>query len=445
MEIKKCLRIVFSSIISDAGEVTRAIEIADGIRSFSPQNYEVDIIFLSTGSKFEEKVISNGFKIHKCKPSLPGIGFREDFKTTNTNIIGDTKLAVEMLKGEMDAFRELKPDVVIYGFNPIAGLTRRMVDKPIPGICYLPIPLQEDIYVTTLMKDIPDMIRPFTYLPLRFRKSIIKSIPKALKLRVPTFRQTNIIEALKEFQWNGQPVRNIFDMLEADLTIINDFEEFNKEHKLPDDFKVVGPLYAPALNNSKIDDNILRIFNSESKRLKIFCTLGSSGKKEYLFEAIKALTQGIGKEWSAVILAPQAVCPIEEAIKCLGNNPNVYITDAFVPAPLVNELADVVISHGGQGTIQTAIASGTPIVGFAMQPEQQINLDNVVMKGAGIRIPIHRWNAPNIQSAIKNITKETSYKKNMNILKELLESIDGKKNSALAIWDYILNEFNYKK
>ena len=77
---------------------------------------------------------------------------------------------------------------------------------------------------------------------------------------------------------------------------------------------------------------------------------------------------------------------------------------------LVNVLADVVVSHGGQGTIQTAIASGTPIVGFAMQPEQQINLDNVVMSGSGIRIPKHRWNANNIQAAIKNIVKEPSYK-----------------------------------
>ncbi|AVK50512.1 hypothetical protein AXY43_22270 [Clostridium sp. MF28] len=73
--------------------------------------------------------------------------------------------------------------------------------------------------------------------------------------------------------------------------------------------------------------------------------------------------------------------------------------------------------YGGQGTVQTAIASGTPIVGFAMQPEQQINLDNVVMKGAGIRIPINRWNAPKIQLAIRNIIKDTSYKENINTLK----------------------------
>ncbi|WP_242841822.1 hypothetical protein [Clostridium beijerinckii] len=184
---KKVLRIVFSSVISDAGEVTRAIEIADGIRSFCPEDCEVDITFLSTGSVFEDKVISNGFKIHKCSPSLPGIEFREDFKTKGSNIIGNVKLACELLKGEIEAFDDLKPDIVIYGFNPIAGLARRMVDKPIPGICYMPTPMHKDVYLTTLMKHAPDNIKPLTYLPLNFRKGIMKLIPKAVKLKVPAF------------------------------------------------------------------------------------------------------------------------------------------------------------------------------------------------------------------------------------------------------------------
>ncbi|OOM16079.1 glycosyltransferase [Clostridium saccharobutylicum] len=440
MEMKKSLKIVFSVILSDAGEATRSIEIADGIRSLCPEDYELDMIFLSTGSTFEEKVISNGFKIHKCSPSLPGVGFREDFKTTETNIIGDVQLAAELLRGEIDAFKELKPDIVIYGFNPIAGLARRMVGKPIPGICYMPTPFQKDVYLTTLMKDVPDNIKFLTYLPLSFRKAIMRSIPKSLKIRVPAFVQSNIIEALKEFKWEGEPVKTLFDMLKADLTIINDFEDFNKDHKLPQNFKVVGPLYAPSANDAQVDDNILKIFNRENKRLKIFCTLGSSGDKEYLLEAIKALTQGIGKEWSAVILAPPCVCQINEAKECARGSSNVYITDKFVPAPLVNGLADVVISHGGQGTVQTAIASCTPIVGFAMQPEQQINLDNVAMRGAGIRIPKHRWNVDNIQSAVKTIIKEPSYKENMKVLKKALQSTDGKKNSAQAIWKYILDE-----
>lgn len=77
-----------------------------------------------------------------------------------------------------------------------------------------------------------------------------------------------------------------------------------------------------------------------------------------------------------------------------------------------------------------------------MQPEQQINLDNVAMYGSGIRIPKQRWNADSIQAAIKRITKEPSYKENIGVLKKALESTNGKKNSALAIWEYILNSIN---
>ncbi|ADK15979.1 MULTISPECIES: nucleotide disphospho-sugar-binding domain-containing protein [Clostridium] len=440
--MKKYLTIAFSVILSDAGEATRALEIADGIRKFCPENYEVDIVFLSTGSRFEEKVISNGFKIYKCNPKLPGIGFHQDFKPTSFNLIGDKKLAFELIKGEIDALNELKPDVVIHGFYPIAGIARRMLNKPVLGICYLPIPLHEDT-LNKLMKDIPDMVRPLTYLPLKLRKKIIKSIPKSLMLKNPSFVQTNIREAFRKFNYKGQSINNLFDMLRADLTIVNDFEEFYKGITLPDTFKIVGPLYASSLNDRVVDENIFKIFNHNNKNLKIFCTLGSSGKKEYLFEAIKALTQGIGKKWSAVILAPKAVCPIDEAIACAKDSSNIYITDAFVPAPLVNSLADVVISHGGQGTIQTAIASGTPIVGFAIQPEQQINLDNVATRGGAIRIPIHKWNANNIQSAVKTVAGNPSYKESIKELKKVLDRVDGKKNSAVAIWKYILKNMSY--
>jgi hypothetical protein len=53
ISMKKHLNIAFSVILSDAGEATRALEIADGIRKFCSENYEVDIVFLSTGSRFE--------------------------------------------------------------------------------------------------------------------------------------------------------------------------------------------------------------------------------------------------------------------------------------------------------------------------------------------------------------------------------------------------------
>lgn len=145
---------------------------------------------------------------------------------------------------------------------------------------------------------------------------------------------------------------------------------------------------------------------------------------------------GKGK-WNTVILAPSAVCPLDEARRAAGENPNIYVTDQFVPAPKINSMADIVVSHGGQGTVQTAIASGTPIVGFAMQPEQQINLDNVALQKAAIRIPVNRWKANSIHFAIEKIVSSTEYKTNMASIRKELVNSDGKMESAKAIWDFI--------
>lgn len=429
-------RFVFSVILQDAGEATRAIEIADGIREYAPDGIEPDIVFLSRGSSFEQRIIDNGFKIHKCGPLLPGKGFHHDYRTTADNIIGDETLAREILEGEIKALNELEPDILLYGFWPIAGLGARMVEKKILRISYLPVPFQRDMFSTTLMKDVPDMIVPLTNLPLNIRRTIIKSIPKALKLKAPLLKQTNILKALEAFLWDGEPVRDIFDMLKADFTIVNDFKEFYVHDKLPESFEVVGPLYAPACKSEISDKKIIEMFNSDKNKTNIFCTLGSSGKKQHLLEVIKMMKEE-KDHFNCVVLAPPAVCRIEEVLQLADNYPNIYITDAFVPAPLVNAMADIVISHGGQGTVQTAIASGTPIVGYAMQPEQQINLDNVALRGGAIRLPVHKWKSENIKRAVKEIISNFSYRENMKSLTKVINETDGKKNAAIAVWDYL--------
>jgi len=52
-------------------------------------------------------------------------------------------------------------------------------------------------------------------------------------------------------------------------------------------------------------------------------------------------------------------------------------------------MADLVVTHGGQGTVQAATAVRTPVVGVGFQMEQQIKLNHCMDDGAGIRIPQH--------------------------------------------------------
>lgn len=246
------------------------------------------------------------------------------------------------------------------------------------------------------------------------------------------------MNAAQQCGWNGEKLNNLFDLLKSDLTIVNDLSQFYKDVPIPSHFKITGPIYSQPDENETVDKNILRIFGDRKNgKINLFCTMGSSGKRNHLIEAAKTIITLSPEKFNAVVLVPKAVCSIDEIANYTKGKNNIYLTDQFVPAKLVNELSDIVISHGGQGTLQTAMASGTPVIGFAMQPEQQINLDHIVEFGAGIRIPMTRWNEKNIKSAVNKITADPSFKCNAEILAESMASENGKLNAAVAIWSFI--------
>ncbi len=436
---KRQIRIAVSAALQDAGEATRSLEILKGVRDYAPEGYSVNVRFFSHGGKFEQKVLDSGFEIYPVSPALDGVGFHNDLRPGRNNFVGSPQLNLELLKGEISALEDCRPDVILYGFWPFAGIARRIVQPQIPGICFLPLPLEPTVYGCYLMKDVPDQIRPLTYLPIGLRRKIMKAMPVSLKLKAPILRQTNILSAAKECGWHGEPLRNLFDMMKSDLTVVNDLSIYYKGLPIPENFKITGPLYSMPDQNERVDPEIVKLFQDGHKgKTNIFCTMGSSGRKECLLEAIRAVADLPQERFSALVLVPRAVCPLEEAQALVEGKPNILLIERFVPAKLVNAMADLVICHGGQGTVQTALASGTPMVGVAMQPEQQINLDNAVLGGACIRIPITRWRAKNIRAAVLKIAGESSYRSGAEHLAGFMAEASGREAAARAIWDFIL-------
>jgi UDP:flavonoid glycosyltransferase YjiC (YdhE family) len=338
-----------------------------------------------------------------------------------------------MIAGEIKAYEAIKPDIVLHGFWPMAGLARRMGEKVIPGICFVPLPLTDSFL--DVLPDVPEQMRLLSMLPRAARLWVFRHVPHFIKRRVPLLRQTNIRKAAHELGWKGEKLVNLFDLLRADLTIVNDLPDYYDQRKFPENVVFTGPLFSKTTDDEPVDPEILRVFDPRNGRTRVFCTLSSSGNREMLSEVIKVFTRGEGADWNAVILSPH--CPIEEAKRILGAREGVHITDAFVPAQRINALADVVVCHGGQGTVQTAIHSGTPLVGVAAQQEQFINLSNIAARGAGIRLPRAKWTADHIQKAVSKIVADNTYKKAMLKLSARVASMDGEKNSAEAIWSKI--------
>jgi UDP:flavonoid glycosyltransferase YjiC (YdhE family) len=108
----------------------------------------------------------------------------------------------------------------------------------------------------------------------------------------------------------------------------------------------------------------------------------------------------------------------------------ISLTQDFVPAKLIASMVDVVVAHGGQGTVQNALAAGTPIVGVAMQWEQEFNLDQVVKKGAAIRIPKDSWTVATIRQAVTEVLETDSYQLSARCLQQEILALQKDNNSA---------------
>ncbi|MBT8227147.1 MAG: glycosyl transferase [Dactylosporangium sp.] len=430
------LRIAVAIALQDAGEVTRALELTSGLRECHPPGWSVDFTFLTHGSRFEPLVRQAGHDLMPCDPRCEGRSVTHDLQWDPPQVVGSVAVARDLISGERAALAELRPDAVLHGFWPFANLASRMLG--IPVMAFLPIPLHPTSMAHGLFRDLPEHVPVLARLPRPVRRAIVTAIPPGVKRRFST--QPRIGQAAAECGWSGQPPQAIFEMLAAGVTVINDLPEFYTDCRISPSMAVTGAVYAPERGSRPLSPEIRAVLDPSRDVPTVFCTMGSSGTRDALLTAAKAVAGNPSDRWNAVILAAPAVCPLAEVNACVVQRAGVVVTDAFVPAATVNRLADVVVSHGGQGTVQTAMASATPIVGVAMQAEQQINLDHVAERGAGIRVPARQWRVPVIREAIHTVLREPSYRLRAAELAATIRSHDGRQTAAEHLWRFLQTE-----
>ena len=121
------------------------------------------------------------------------------------------------------------------------------------------------------------------------------------------------------------------------------------------------------------------------------------------------------------------MAPVDRADEAWEHIAGVRGADKVMP------LVDLAIIHGGQGSVQTAIASGIPIIGFPLQPEQEFNLRMMENHGAGICMPLKKLKRSTLQALIEKVLKENSFKTNIQRLKSFQGRYNGADNTAAAL------------
>jgi UDP:flavonoid glycosyltransferase YjiC (YdhE family) len=110
------------------------------------------------------------------------------------------------------------------------------------------------------------------------------------------------------------------------------------------------------------------------------------------------------------------------------------VTD-WLPAHLVNKLADLSLIHGGIGTVMTAAYAGKPVVGVGMQIEQVANLACLVRKGFAIRVVKSKDPSRKVQQAIQLLLNNKEARRKAEEFSKIMEKWDGPKMAADLLYN----------
>ena len=419
----------------NAGDTTRGVEIARAIQRVADQRgREVEVSFLhpETRQSFVKQIAEAGYETRSTGLALS----QEEVDTImradhdGTEFLTDQRRSGDVIDAITDDLRQYRPDLMVYGFIPHAGIAAQLMG--IPSVVYSPCPVYRPWLEQYFLLDVPDdlRLRIVDRLPKRLRTWLARRL-SSLAMRSGFFRQPVLARAARERGWDN-PQTDMFGMLDADIQLVNDLPIYYEGQDVGPRTRIAGPLFSKPVDVPVPPEIVHRFAGGGAP--KVFVAMGSSGEKEYLLTAIEAVA---GVNCRAVVVCPPHVVSLDEARLRLGEIDHVLLTDRFVPAPAVNSLADVAIIHGGQGTVQTAVYAGTPVLGTGMQWEQCSNLDRLVQRGSAIRIPRKNWQVSRVRESLERLIADPAHAVAARELQEELASTDGYQMTGDLIWDLL--------
>jgi UDP:flavonoid glycosyltransferase YjiC (YdhE family) len=119
-------------------------------------------------------------------------------------------------------------------------------------------------------------------------------------------------------------------------------------------------------------------------------------------------------------------------------NGKIYV-EPFIDGDLVMRQCDLVVCHGGNGTIYQALQHGKPIIGIPTIPDQKFNMRRVEALGIGKTL---KWSEfikkPELLAdLIKSILNNRMFYTNASKIQQILKLYDSAKIAANIIENYL--------
>ena len=391
-------RILFSPESFNMGETTRCIEIARVARERGHT-----VLFHVYSPRYIGLLENAGLPMHLREPILSdaeaeqmmaldqGRGVRHPFTTD---------MVRRRVAAELAAIRDFNADAVVIGSNLTMLLSARIAGVPI-------------FYA-----------RPYAYSSTYFSKKPVGgelAAPRWLRAvaRVFSYKPASFTRVAREY--GLRLPRRTVDMLSADVNLICSLFTQLRGDSLVEPDVSVGPIYY------RVPSELPQIVREPRERPLVYVGMGSSGSADILARVLRQLSAA-----PVDVLVGGGVQLLDTRL--LGNNIHFAGT---VPAHLLAGHIAASITHGGEGTVQTACLAGVPFAGIAMQAEQSWNIEECVRYGNALRFTKNDVRRGNIRDILDRLLSDEGMCAKARQLSEAMRTMDGAALAVEKIEDYL--------
>lgn len=356
------LRILFAPETFNLGETTRAVEMAKQAR-----NRGHAVHFMGYSKRFACHIRDAGFTLDLLDPELSedqadqliaadqGRSLRHPFTADVVRRRVDSEHAL---------FEQWCPDCIVIGTTLSLFISARAASLPL--IYVRPYPMSRTHLSRMSTFPVTQGQNFFGNLLNRAAAEVIKAIAPRVTWKPSSFR------AVAAKNRVTLPSRTL-EALDGDLNLLASHVPPESSSEQPSGDIPVGPIYARG--DEDLPDAVKAL--AESRRKVVYVGLGSSAGRRL---AVKLLQQIARLDVEVISTAGRYLTGADR--EGLPNNVHLY---EYLPAARLEGIIDASVIHGGEGTVQTACASGKPFAGIGLQAEQRINIDECFRRGNALR------------------------------------------------------------
>jgi UDP:flavonoid glycosyltransferase YjiC (YdhE family) len=114
------------------------------------------------------------------------------------------------------------------------------------------------------------------------------------------------------------------------------------------------------------------------------------------------------------------------------------MVEPLLPSHLLMPRAALAVITGGQGSVQTAMASGTPMIGIPLQPEQDLNVHCAERQGMALRLSPQAARGAALTRGVRALLEQPRYREQAQRVRALFAGVDGAVGAATAIRRYLV-------